>query len=203
MIHNLKAVLFDLDGVLIDACGWHYESLNRALLETVGFQITYEDHVTTYNGLPTKIKLQMLKIIGKDFDQVMSLKQLYTIEEIKKNSKVMKEKVELHSFLKKNQVKIACVTNSIKSNTELMLSSTGQLDFFDLIVSNEDVINNKPSPDCYNLAIDRLGVLPTHTICVEDSDKGYQAAKNSKASFVWRVANTEEVTLQNLMRLKL
>ena len=134
MIHNLKAVLFDLDGVLIDACGWHYESLNRALLETVGFQITYEDHVTTYNGLPTKIKLQMLKIIGKDFDQVMSLKQLYTIEEIKNNSKVMKEKVELHSFLKKNQVKIACVTNSIKSNTELMLSSTGQLDFFDLII---------------------------------------------------------------------
>ena len=203
MIHNLKAVLLDLDGVLIDACDWHYESLNRALLETVGFQITHEDHVTTYNGLPTKIKLQMLKIAGKDLDQVMNLKQLYTIEEIKKNSKIMKEKVELHSFLKKNQVKIACVTNSIKSNAELMLSSTGQLNFFDLIVSNEDVINNKPSPDCYNLAIDKLGVLPTHTICVEDSDKGYQAAKNSKASFVWRVVNTEEVTLQNFMRLKL
>ena len=40
-----------------------------------------------------------------------------------------------------------------------------QFDFFDLSVSNEDVINNKPSPDCYNLAIDKLGILPTQTIC--------------------------------------
>ena len=43
----IKAILFDLDGVLVDACDWHYLALNRALDEVVGFTISREDHVST------------------------------------------------------------------------------------------------------------------------------------------------------------
>ena len=58
----MKAILFDLDGVLVDACEWHYLSLNRALKEVVGFTINREDHNSTYNGLPTKVKLKILEV---------------------------------------------------------------------------------------------------------------------------------------------
>ena len=56
---TIKAVIFDMDGVLIDARDWHYEALNRAL-RLFGMEISRYDHLTTFDGLPTKRKLQML-----------------------------------------------------------------------------------------------------------------------------------------------
>lgn len=51
--NRVEAILFDLDGVLIDATEWHYEVLNRALGH-FGFEIIRYEHLTTYNGLPTR-----------------------------------------------------------------------------------------------------------------------------------------------------
>ena len=56
---KIKAVIFDMDGVLIDAKDWHYEALNMAL-RTFGLEISRHDHLTTYDGLSTKHKLEML-----------------------------------------------------------------------------------------------------------------------------------------------
>jgi beta-phosphoglucomutase-like phosphatase (HAD superfamily) len=55
----IKATIFDMDGVLIEAKDWHYEALNRAL-NLFGFEISRYQHLTTYNGLPTRKKLEML-----------------------------------------------------------------------------------------------------------------------------------------------
>ena len=52
----IKTILFDLDGVLVDACDWHYHSLNDALLHYVGFTISQEEHRDKFNGLPTSVK---------------------------------------------------------------------------------------------------------------------------------------------------
>ena len=54
---TIKAVLFDMDGVLIDARDWHYEALNKALA-IFGMEINRYDHLVTYDGLPTKKKLE-------------------------------------------------------------------------------------------------------------------------------------------------
>jgi beta-phosphoglucomutase-like phosphatase (HAD superfamily) len=56
---RIKAVIFDMDGVLIDAKEWHYEALNRALT-VYGFGISRHDHLATYDGLPTNTKLEIL-----------------------------------------------------------------------------------------------------------------------------------------------
>ena len=53
-------IIFDLDGVLVDACEWHKIALNEALKEVAGFEIGEEEHKSTFNGLPTKVKLKML-----------------------------------------------------------------------------------------------------------------------------------------------
>jgi HAD superfamily hydrolase (TIGR01509 family) len=193
---KIECVLFDLDGVLVDACDWHYESLNHALKECGHRPISREEHITKYNGLPTNIKLDMLGISGDDASQVWELKQEYTLNTIEKNAIDMPEKKELHEYLKSRGIKIACVTNSIRQTAEAMLCSTGQLEYMDLLVSNENVSKNKPHPDCYNKAIKDLGVDPSLCLCVEDSEKGIQAAKTSVAKNIWVVKNTTEVNKQ-------
>ena len=57
----IKAILYDLDGVLVDATEWHYESLNAALKEVCGFIINRDEHVSTFNGIPTIKKLEILQ----------------------------------------------------------------------------------------------------------------------------------------------
>ena len=56
---KIKAIIFDMDGVLIDAKDWHYEALNRAL-KLFGYNISRYDHLVTFDGLPTRKKLEML-----------------------------------------------------------------------------------------------------------------------------------------------
>ena len=60
--NKIECILFDLDGVLVDACDWHYEALNSSLISFGFSPITREEHLHKYNGLPTKIKLEMLNI---------------------------------------------------------------------------------------------------------------------------------------------
>lgn len=196
---RISCVLFDLDGVLVDACEWHYTSLNRALMDVTGLQISRADHEVRFNGLPTKVKLEMLSVKEKDFDLIWRLKQKYTLDEIARSSAVRPEKIELLSFLKAQGAKIACVTNSIRLTAEQMLRSAGQIEFFDRIVTNEDTEKNKPFPDCYDYAIRELQSNPDETLCVEDSEKGIAAAKSSLAKYTWEVANFEDVNLQNYL----
>lgn len=193
----IRCVLFDLDGVLVDACDWHYDSLNQALVDAGVPPISRKDHLHTYNGLPTKVKLQMLGLTGELAALIWELKQKHTNKIIESSAPMMPEKIELHEYLKSQGIKIACVTNSIRQTAEAMLRSTYQYNYIDLLVSNEDVTNNKPHPDCYNYAIKTLGVNCSQCLCVEDSSTGLQAAYSSCSAFVWKVKNTKEVTLEN------
>ena len=196
-----KAILFDLDDVLVDACDWHYEALNSALVTKLRQPIPRDLHLTVYNGLPTHVKLSMLGIPVDEAKDINRLKQIYTLSTIRKHAKLMSEKIELHRHIKGCGYKIACVTNSIRETAEEMLKSTGQLEFMDLLITNEDVKNNKPAPDCYNLAIEKLNADPDLTIIVEDSPKGIQAARASRAKRYIEVKDTSEVNLNTISPL--
>lgn len=195
-----NTILFDLDGVLVDACDWHYEALNRSLSEMGFSTISRHDHLSTYNGLPTRIKLDMLGIPLDIAHRINDTKQKHTLDIIRENAISMKDKISLHSYLKEQGAKIACVTNSIRETATAMLVATNQIQYIDLLVSNEDVKRNKPYPDCYNFAIQSLGVDPSLCLCVEDSAKGIEAAEASIAKYTWRVKDTTEVTKENYIR---
>lgn len=79
----IKAVLFDMDGVLIDAKDWHYDALNRAL-SLFGMPIERDAHLSTYDGLPTKRKLEILsktrRLPKRLHPFINSLKQDFTAE---------------------------------------------------------------------------------------------------------------------------
>lgn len=197
----IKAVIYDLDGVLVDATEWHYESLNEALIEIVGFKISREEHLTTFNGLPTNTKLEILNKQGKLpkelYQKIWEKKQEKTIEVIEKDATVDPSKIRLHSGT--IQYRKACVTNSIRKTALLMLEKTGQLAYMDFVISNEDVKNPKPSPEGYMQAISKLELDPKECMIVEDSPKGIAAAKSSNAH-VYEVSGYPEVTLDNIMK---
>lgn len=196
----IKAILYDLDGVLVDATEWHYESLNEALKEVSGFEISRLDHITTFNGLPTMKKLEILyskeKIKKEDFDRIWELKQKKTNEIIEKTASMDETKERLHNGTKK--FKKICVTNSIRQTALLMLEKTSQLQYMDLVISNEDVNNPKPDPEGYLKAIQFLQIQPNECMIVEDSPKGIEAAKKTNA-WVYEVKGYHEVTLENVL----
>ena len=195
----IKAIFFDLDGVLVDACDWHYHSLNDALEFHKGFRISYEDHIDKYNGLPTSVKLDMLGISQEEKESIWRMKQDRTLENIKMYGSTDKYKIRMLTQLKEEGYNLVCVTNSIRETAIEMLRSTGQLELFDFIITNEDVENNKPHPDCYILAMNKLGLTKEECLIVEDSPKGKQSAYASGAK-VLEVKDVYDVTLDNVKR---
>ena len=159
----MKAILYDLDGVLVDACDWHYESLNKALMAVCGFKISYREHETVFNGLPTKAKLELLTTQGRirqeDVSNVNALKQKHTME-ILESLAIDEGKVELHKNVAALGIEIACVTNAIRQSAETMLRNTGQLQYMKFVISNQDITYPKPRAEGYIVAMIRLRILP-------------------------------------------
>ena len=197
----IKAILYDLDGVLVDATEWHYESLNIALKEVAGFIIERNEHISTFNGIPTKKKMEILskqnRLSLSLFQKVWDKKQEKTKEVIKQSASIDQNKIRLHNNTK--NMKKACITNSIHETAMLMLEKTGQLEFMDFVISNEDVTEPKPSPEGYNLAMKRLKLEPHECMIVEDAPKGIEAAKLSGAN-VYEVNGFYDVSLENILQ---
>lgn len=199
---KIKAVLFDMDGVLIDAKDWHYEALNKAL-GLFGMEISRYDHLTTFDGLPTKVKLQMLSkryyLPEELHGFINSVKQSYTAELVYQKCHPMFEHEYALSKLHQQGYKIAVCSNSIRKTIELMMDRAELAQYLDLIVSNEDVTKAKPDPEMYQTAIRKLGLKPDECIVVEDNPNGIQAGKASGAS-VLEVATVADVNYENIMR---
>ena len=179
----IKAVLFDMDGVLIDARNWHYEALNEAL-SPFGFNINEELHLSKLDGLPTKVKLNYLtdnfNLPKSIHDLIFNLKQDLTNRLASYNCKPNVQHLEMLSNLKAFDIKVGVVTNSIRRTSQLMLDLAGITSYVDLLVTNEDVERNKPFPDPYLKALDILKLKSEDVLVIEDSQHGIEAAVNAK-----------------------
>lgn len=201
----LKLVIFDMDGVLIDACNWHKDAFNAALLEVCDHTISEKDHYSIFNGLPTKIKLQKLTEMGvvkddpKIHKEINKLKQQKTIEIIEERAEYDMSKANLFSWLKFQNIKIACFTNSIRKTAELMLDKAGILSELDLLVTNQDVKKPKPDPEGYNKIIKHFNINPQNVIIIEDSPKGLEAAYATGCAIL-KVDNATQVYTENVRR---
>jgi len=195
---NLKLVIFDLDGVLVDACEWHRLALNEALLTVCNYEIPVDEHGLIFNGIPTSVKLKKLSEMGKIpetcHEKVYSIKQKKTIEIIEKNSKIRSEKINMIRDLKDRGLKVCCFTNSIRETAELMLSTCGVLNMLDMIVTNQDVKNPKPDPEGYLKILNHFNISSDDTVIVEDSPKGIESAIRS-GCLVIGVAGCDDVNI--------
>jgi len=195
-----KLIIFDLDGVLVEAKNIHFDALNEALGEK--YAISWAEHLSTYDGLKTNQKLDMLTerkgLPVELHKEVWEGKQKLTLQmlkELKPNQTLQ----SVMSSLSEDGYKIAVCSNSIRKTVLTVLSKLGIMEFMDLIISNEDVKNSKPHPEMYWKAISMMSVLPEETLIVEDSPYGLLAASRSK-SHVLRVKNPHEVTYTNIYK---
>ena len=181
---TIKAILFDMDGVLIDAKDWHYDALNKAL-NHFGHTISRESHLTTFDGLPTRRKLDILSNskglpVGLQ-SFINNLKQAYTLEISHQRCKPTFNHQFALSMLKKSGYKIAVCSNSVRQSIETMMKLSRLDQYIDLIISNQDVARGKPDPEMYLKAMSHFSLEPDECLILEDNEHGIQAALASGA----------------------
>tara|TARA_R110002167_G_scaffold91897_3_gene247070 strand:- start:13169 stop:14530 length:1362 start_codon:yes stop_codon:yes gene_type:complete len=195
----IKLIIFDLDGVLVEAKKIHFDALNDALGKK--YAISWSEHLSTYDGLKTRQKLDMLSdkkgLSKSDHNTIWTNKQNHTLLKLRELEQDEKLKT-IMSGLVMDGYKIAVCSNSIRKTCLTVLSKLGIMEYMDLIISNEDVQNSKPHPEMYWKAISKMSYLPEQTLIVEDSPYGLLAAARSK-SHILRVKNTQEVTWDNII----
>ena len=201
-MNKIKALLFDLDGVLVDAKEWHYEALNAAL-SNFGYGISRYDHLVSFDGLPTKKKLEMLSLdSGLPFglhNFINRLKQDITLKIIYKNCKPVFHHQYALSRFSSSGIKICVCTNSVKVTAELMLKKSDLHQYLEFFISNEEVKDPKPHPEIYTTAMQRLKLKPEECLIIEDNENGLKAARASGAH-VLQVLDTSQVNYNRISK---
>jgi beta-phosphoglucomutase len=199
---KIKAIIFDMDGVLIEAKDWHYEALNKAL-QLFGMEISRYDHLVTYDGLPTRKKLEMLsaerRLPTQLHEFINDMKQRYTMELVHAQCKPRFQHEYALSRLKQEGYRLAVASNSIRNTVQVMMERSELMGYLAFFLSNQDVTTGKPDPEIYTQAIRRLNLTPKECLVVEDNENGKQAARGSGA-WLMEVDEVEEVNYPNIMR---
>ncbi len=199
---KIKAVVFDMDGVLIDAKDWHFDALNAAL-RLFGMEISRYDHLVTYDGLPTRKKLDMLsqeRGLPKTLHSFINrLKQQYTLDLVHQRCFPSFTHEYALSRLRSEGYRLALCSNSIRDTVEIMMSRARLTHYFDFMLSNEDVKQPKPDPEMYQHAIERLGLTPSEALVLEDNPHGIEAARRSGAHLL-EVSSVSDANYQNIIQ---
>ncbi|NLC96048.1 MAG: HAD family phosphatase [Erysipelotrichaceae bacterium] len=182
----MKAVLFDMDGVLIDSETFYMEG-TYIWMKELGFTGTYED-ICTVIGTSMKTTYEMLQKM---------LKNKYSIKEIENRNveyfnenpidykKIMiKGTLDLIKHLHNNDIKLAVCSSSPKENIDHVMEVCGFKEYLDFDISGEQLKHSKPAPDIYLKASEVLNVDPLECIVIEDSSIGIESGKNANMHVV-------------------
>lgn len=199
-----ELAIFDLDGVLIDSKELHFEALNEALRKIgTEFEISHRDHSTKYDGLSTRKKLELLHIEKglsvEHFDNIWKHKQEITVRmlgEIKRDQQL----VSFMEFLQSQEIKLAVASNSVRNTIDIVLTNLGIIEYFSLILSNEDVKSSKPHPEIYWKTMMHFQAVPDSTVIFEDSYVGRLAAQRSGARLI-PVDNRQDLDWQKIRQV--
>lgn len=196
-------IIFDLDGVLIDSRDVHYHSLNNALRKIDNkYVISREEHLSTYDGLGTNKKLQMLsssKGLPQEFhQQIWEEKQKETVSILKKLP-INHVAISIMEELKEQGWKIAVASNAVRETVITSLHSIGVIQYVSYIMSNEDVKYQKPHPEMYWRCMISAGATPSSTVIIEDSHIGREGAISSGAT-LHAIKDSSDLNKERVMK---
>jgi beta-phosphoglucomutase len=172
-----RAVIFDMDGVLVDTARPHYESW-LAVARERGVALTYEQFHETF-GQPNH------QIIPRLFGPGLSDEEVRRIDEQKEAAfrdifrhevEPLPGVVELIGALQRAGWLLAVGSSAPPENIELVLEALGVAESFSAVVCAKDVQRGKPAPDVFLKAAEALGVQPARCLVIEDAPAGIQAA---------------------------
>jgi len=175
---TIKCILFDLDGVLVDTKKIHFDALNEALNEYGYPQISLEDHLTRFDGLPTTHKLDLLGIQGDLVNKIQIHKQSVTylkLNTIKPDADI----TEVFGKLKERGYKIAICSNAIDKTVHRCIKMLNLEEYIDIVQTTLDVDNPKPHPEMWWNVMTDFGIYPEECVIIEDSPKGLASAYHS------------------------
>ena len=203
----IKAVLFDLDGTIID--NEKFTIISKVIEgKKIGYDISEETAKRTL-GMSTKnSKALFQSIYGEDFpyEYFRQKRFEYIVNDVKENGLKLKEGVnEIISFCHKFNIKMAICTSSTMKYINAYKEHSNLFDNFDYIVTGEDIKNGKPNPEIFQRAIDHFGIENQEALIVEDSINGIKAGINAKTHVIMvpdLVEPTEEIKNFNIKILK-
>lgn len=203
---EITAILFDLDGVLVDAAEWHRKAFDIAIYAFGCDVLSQKEHEETFNGLSTKRKLEILVEQGRlpnnedILNGIHNLKQQETVKIISVRCQPNQRLIELIDYAKIAVHSIAVVTNCSRLTTELMLRRSCLFDEFDFIVTNNDVGGRiKPNPWPYMKACLHFGLKRKQVLAIDDTHKGIVSAMEAGCR-IWKLEKFEDLTIDNLKK---
>ena len=186
----IEAAIFDMDGVLIDSVPSAYRAKTRVLKENYGIDITSvpDPHLEEHKGGSIKTLLKAVrdntKIEIDDNEFIDSIVTEFNRDLIASNITVNAELLTFLHDLKAHSIPLAVATAGTKISTANKLRILGLTDFFDYVITSDDVTEHKPNPAVYLLAAQRLGIESAKSIVFEDSAAGVAAGLAAKANVV-------------------
>ena len=175
-----KAIIFDMDGTLLESTEADYRAWER-VFKVYGRELTYENYVPMLGIRSADVIRNILGFDNEnDLARVLIEKYDHFVDYV--NDHPVKPVAATDCFLQhlsRYDVKVGLATSSRQQKTMLLLGRLGFLQYFDAIVTGEQVENSKPAPDIFLRAADQLHIDPQHCLVVEDGPIGVAAAKSA------------------------
>ena len=176
---KIKALLFDLDGTLIDSEKFHFDCWNE-FLHPYGVTLELKDWLTNYAGIPlpqnAKTLIDRYKIDADLTDFIAKREQL-TYEGFKtKDIALMPFALEFVQFFYEKRLTLAVVTASPRVDVEAVFERNGLAKYFKLFITRTDVSKSKPDPESYNACVERLSLQKDECLVFEDTVNGVKSA---------------------------
>lgn len=175
---NYEAVVFDMDGVIFDSEKRVVECW-KVIAEKYGVPDIEAACRECFGCNQVVAKERFLKRYGQDFPYVEYKKEMSDLFHERYdngNLPMLPGVVEILTYLKENNKKIALATSTRRESAEQGLVWAGIIDYFDAIICGDMVERSKPDPDIFLKACDELGVKPSEAYAIEDSYNGIRAA---------------------------
>lgn len=181
MLDGIKAVLFDLDGTLVDSM-WIWEDIDKMYMEKLNVEYKLSDLHENINGMSFTETAQFFKDIFNIEDSVEDIKDEWNnmAAEYYESKVPLKESArDFVEYLREKGIKTGIGTSNSRHLVSLVLDTHGMKDHFGTVRTSCEVNKGKPSPDIYLKVAEDLGVRPEECLVFEDIIEGVMAAKSA------------------------